>query len=139
VPEQDPRTYRIIGAAMAVHRALGPGLLEEVYQEALALEFEHLGIPYRREVPVAVVYRGKAVGSTRKMDFLCFESVAVELKAQQGLVDAHIAQTLHYMFSGGFRTGLLINFGAPSLEFRRLISGPANKDLEKPPLPASPI
>ena len=119
--DQDPRTYAIIGAAMEVHRQLGHGFLEAVYQEAVAIELGLVGIPFQKEVELPVVYKGRKLSTFYKADFLCFESVIVELKALSELSSVHEAQILNYLKATGLSVGLLLNFGALCLEFRRLI------------------
>jgi GxxExxY protein len=110
---------------MQVHRDLGPGFLEAVYQEALAIRFECDGIPFHREVPFAVVYEGRQLDAAYRADFLCYDGVIVELKAHAtGLGHADWAQVLNYMRAGDLRTGLLLNFGTPSLQFKRFIWTP---------------
>jgi len=119
-PVHDDATYRIIGAAMQVHRTLGPGFLEAVYQEALALEFEAQAIAFAREVLLPIHYRGRRLGTPYRIDFVCFGNVVVELKAHSGLGPADVAQAVHYLRGSDLPTGLLLNFGKPSLEVRRL-------------------
>ena len=119
--QQDPRTYAIIGVAMEVHRQLGHGFLEPVYQEAMAIELGLVGIPFQKEVELPVVYKGQKLKTFYKADFLCFESVIVELKALSELSSVHEAQVLNYLKATGLSIGLLLNLGAPRLEFRRLI------------------
>jgi GxxExxY protein len=119
--EKDPRTHAIIGAAMEVHRQLGCGFLEAVYQEALAFEFDLRKLPYRRETELPVFYKGRQLRVTYKPDFACYESIIVELKALARLGGVDEAQVLNYMKAGGLETGLLLNFGAKSLEDRRLV------------------
>lgn len=118
---RDPETYAIIGAAMAVHRELGPGFLEAVYQDALELEFQERGVRYEREVVLAVYYRGVRLASGYRADFVCFGAVLVELKALGQLGGAKKAQVIHYLKATGLERGLLLNFGAPRLETARLI------------------
>lgn len=121
----DSLTYQIIGAAMKVHGLLGPGLLESSYQDGLAMVFDSYGIPFRREAPVVVFLEGKPVGSPRRVDFICFDQIPVELKAVEGgLVPVHLAQILHYLRAARLRTGLLLNFGQASLQVRRVLSDP---------------
>jgi len=117
---RDPKTYDIIGAAMAVHRALGHGFLEAVYQSALKVEFTARSIPFRSEAPLNITYRGTLLPLTYRVDFVCFGDVIVELKALARLSGRDEAQTIHYLKASGHARGLLINFGAPSLEYRRV-------------------
>ncbi len=119
--EQDPRTYAIIGVAMEVHKQLGLGFLEPVYQEAMAIELGLVKIPFQKEVDLSVVYKGQKLKTFYKADLLCFESVIVELKALSELSSVHEAQVLNYLKATGLSVGLLLNFGAPRLELRRLI------------------
>jgi GxxExxY protein len=123
------RTYAIIGAAMQVHRELGPCLSEVTYQRALAVELEELAIAHEREVPVPVWYRGRKLGVFRA-DFACGE-VLLEIKALPYLGHQPLVQLAHYLAATGKPVGLVLNFGAPSLQFKRVfprrsnISGPA--------------
>lgn len=119
--ENDPRTYSIIGAAMEVHRNLGCGFLEPVYQEALAIEFTNRHIPFVREVKLALAYKGQTLDSRYCADFICFNSVVVELKALARMSGTEEAQVINYLKATGHKVGLLINFGARSLEHRRFV------------------
>jgi hypothetical protein len=100
---KDPQTYEIIGAAMEVRRQLGHGFLEAVYQEALAVEMTKRNIPFECEVAVPVEYKGQQLQCGCRADFICFDQVMVELKAT------------------GLHRGLLLNFGAPGMEYKRLV------------------
>jgi GxxExxY protein len=108
-------TDRIIAAAIKVHRTLGPGLLESAYQTCLAREFEFSGIPFEREKPVVVQYRGVALECGYRLDFVVEEKVIVELKALESLDPLHEAQLLTYLKLTGLKVGLLINFNVPLL------------------------
>ncbi|HXZ37520.1 MAG TPA: GxxExxY protein [Thermodesulfobacteriota bacterium] len=118
--KRDSRTYSIIGAAMEVHRQLGCGFLESVYQEAMALEMTGRGIPYGREVEIPVFYKNQRLNTSFRADFLCFDLVIVELKALGSLSGIEEAQLINYLKATGYEVGLLFNFGAASLEHRRL-------------------
>jgi GxxExxY protein len=118
---KDPQTYAVIGAAMDVHKHLGHGFLEAVYQEALSLEFAARGIPFQREVSLPVKYKGHILKCSYRADFICFETVILELKALAQLTGADNAQTINALKATGLERALLINFGAPSLEYKRLV------------------
>ena len=116
--EPDPALNRvtnaIIGAAIAVHRELGPGHLEAVYQKALAIEFDYRGIAYERELAVTVTYRGQVVGEGR-MDFLVEGKVVVDLKAAESVSPVFVKQMISYLKMTRHRLGLVINFNVPVL------------------------
>jgi len=118
---KDTKTYRIIGAAMEVHRILGPGFLEGVYQEALAIEFTLRKIPFRREVYLPIYYKDYLLKKKYRTDFLCFEHIIVELKAICKLSGMDTAQIIHYLNATKFKKSLLLNFGAKSLEYKRFV------------------
>ncbi len=124
--ERDPETFAIIGAAMEVHRELGRGFLEGVYQCALALEFQERSIPFKAEVALPVRYKGKLLTCAYRADFVCFENVIVETKAIANLTGADEAQLINELRATGCERGLLLNFGAPSLQHQRLIFSAEN-------------
>ena len=119
--QRDPRTYKIIGAAMEVHRQLVCGFLEPVYQEALALEFKNREVPYNRELRFPVTYKGHRLSTRYRPDFVCFESVIVEIKALSRLSSIEESQLINYLKVTGYHTGLLLNFGTRSLQQRRFV------------------
>jgi GxxExxY protein len=119
--ETDPRTYAIIGAAMEVHRQLGCGFLEPVYQAALAIELAKRSIPFRPEVKLPVFYKEVELDALYRVDFICFEEVVVELKALARLSGTEEAQVINYLKASALETGLLLNFGTRSLEHRRFV------------------
>jgi GxxExxY protein len=114
-------TYRIIGAAMEVHKTLGCGFLESVYQEALEKEFILQNIPFAREVVLPIYYKNQLLQKTFIADFICFEKIIVELKSLSQLSNEHHAQVLNYLKATNYKIGLLINFGKQSLEYKRII------------------
>jgi GxxExxY protein len=113
-------TYSTIGAAMEVHRVLGPGFVESVYEEALAHEFELREISYQRQADLRVKYKGVVAGQFRA-DFLVDDRVIVELKAVKQLNEVHESQLINYLKATDHRVGLLLNFGARSLEYTRRV------------------
>ncbi|MBR8535749.1 GxxExxY protein [Carboxylicivirga sediminis] len=114
-------TYKIIGAAMAVHRELGCGFLEQVYQEALEIEFKMQGIPYLREASLQISYRGQNLKKEYIADFICYDKVIIELKALDELSGKHESQVFNYLKATGYKLGLLLNFGQESLQRKRII------------------
>lgn len=113
--------YRIIGACMAVHRELGNGFLESVYQEALAIEFQKQNIPFERERLYMINYKGVELKSTYRADFVCYGKIIVEMKALSALSADHASQIINYLKVSGLRMGLLVNFGADSLQSQRFV------------------
>lgn len=121
-------THKIIGCAMKVHTTLGNGFQEVIYQRALAIEMEKEGLAYKREMEMTIYYEGIDIG-TRRVDFFVEENIMVELKALIKMEDVHLAQAMNYCQAYNLPIGLLINFGAKSLEFKRVynINHPENK------------
>lgn len=119
--QQDKITHKIIGCAMEVHNTLGNGFQEVIYQRCLSIEFNKNGIDHQREVEMPIFYKGQEVG-LRRADFLVMNEIMVELKAVIDLEDVHLAQAMNYLEAYNLPTGLLINFGAKSLQFKRLFN-----------------
>ena len=113
--------YQINGAAMEVHKELGCGFLEAVYQEALELEFQFRKIPYRREAKLSIYYKDRHLNKYYEADFICFDKIIVEVKALSYLTSEHESQILNYLKATKLKLGLLINFGKQSLEYKRMI------------------
>lgn len=119
--EKDIQSHAIIGAAMEVHRELGRGFLELVYQTALSLEFQERGIPFKAEVALPVRYKGRLLTCGYRADFVCFEDFLVEIKAITRLTTADDAQLLNELKATAYQRGLLLNFGSRSLKVKRLV------------------
>ena len=115
-------TYAIVGVAMEVHRILGPGFSESIYQEALAIEFERQGIPFEKEKAIIVKYKDVELHNTFRADFVCYHDIIVELKALESTTPEHRSQVINYLKATGFKLGLLINFGERQLYRRRIIN-----------------
>ena len=118
----DDLSFRVIGAAIEVHRHLGPGFSEAVYEEALAIEFQLREIPFSRQCALPVRYEGREVGEGRA-DFVVGRALVVEIKAVQGLSDVHAAQVISYLKAGDFRLGLLLNFREAAMRWRSKAGG----------------
>jgi len=106
---------------MEVHSVLGHGFLEAVYQAALAVEFSSRAIPFTREAPLTIKYKGVGLGMGYRADFLCFDSIIVELKAQAQISSNDQGQVINYLKASGHRRALLMNFGASRLEYKRIV------------------
>ena len=117
---RDPQTYAVIGAAMAVHRELGNGFLEPVYQEALERELLVTKVPHQREVALPIYYRDTPLNTNYRADFVCFGDLIVELKALRSTSGLEMSQVIHYLKAARFKRALLINFGAPQLDYKRI-------------------
>ena len=125
-------TGQVIGCAMTVHSALGNGFREVIYQRALEIELADQGIPFSREHVMPIYYKGQHIG-TRRVDFLVDNVVCVELKAVIQLEDVYLAQAINYLEAYDLEVGLLINFGARSLEFKRVTNKKFNQKNQRPP------
>lgn len=112
-------TAKIIGCAMAVHRSLGNGFQEVIYQRALEIEMRYANLTFSREFEMPIFYRDEQIG-TRRVDFLVDNTISLELKAITKLEDVHFAQAINYLEAYNLEIGLLVNFGETSLNFKRL-------------------
>ncbi len=126
-------SYKIIGAAIEVHKVLGCGFTEPVYQEALEHEFKLRGIPYEREKVLKVNYKDITLEKDFRVDFLCYGKIIVELKAVTDIIEDHYAQVYNYLKTTGCELGILINFGNMSLEYNRIpcsLKWKSNREVE---------
>ena len=114
-------SYKINGAIYEVHKNLGPGLLEKVYQEALEREFKWQGIPYVREKEFSIVYKGEELEQKYIADFVCYDKIVVELKAVEDLLPIHTAQVINYLSITGYKLGLLVNFNVRQVKPERIV------------------
>ena len=115
-------SYNITGAAMHVYNTLGPGFLEAVYQEALAIEFKKRGIPYEQEKELKVFYDGQELKQTYRADFVCYGNIIVELKAVSELDNSHRSQVYNYLKATGYKLGIIFNFGSrEELQYERVV------------------
>jgi GxxExxY protein len=121
--EFDDLSHQVIGAAITVHKALGPGFLESVYEEGFCLELAALGIPFERQKVVSILYNGQVIGEHR-LDILVAGCLVVELKAVKKLEDIHLATVLSYLKATNCSLGLLLNFASPTLDVRRVVRRP---------------
>jgi GxxExxY protein len=117
----DQRTFRVIGAAMEVHKELGCGFLEPVYQEALEIELASRQIPFVAAPDVLIRYKDRVLSKHYVPDFVCFNEIIVEIKALSQLSGTEEAQVINYLKASGMKIGLLINFGTRSLQHKRLV------------------
>ena len=113
-------TYQIIGAAMEVHKTIGCGFTEPLYQEAFEQELQLREIPFQCEKSFHVTYKGKELKKEFRRDFVCYDKIIVELKAVDDFADEHFAQVYNYLKATGLSLGLLINFGKKSLDYKRV-------------------
>ena len=122
-------SYDITGCLMDVHRELGCGFLEAVYQVALAIEFKKAGIPFKREVSLKINYKGVTLTKEYVADFVCYDKIIIELKAVSQIADIHKSQVKNYLKATDYRLGILANFGSTSLETARVCN--SNNLLDK--------
>ncbi len=113
--------FKIVGAFFEVHKTLGCGFLEPVYQEALAIEFQEQHIPYQKEKVLSIVYKDIELEKRYIADFICYDKIIIELKALSSLTSEHESQVLNYLKATGFKLGLLVNFGEKSLKYKRMV------------------
>ena len=114
-------SYNIIRACISVHKELGCGFLEAVYQEALAIEFKNYGIPFNQEMSLDIYFRNIKLNKKYKVDFICYDKIILELKAISKIATEHEAQLLNYLKATGLKLGIVINFGQISLTYKRLV------------------
>ena len=119
---RDEQTFAVIGAAMAVHRELGPGFLESAYGDALEMEFMERNIPFEREKLIHIYYKGKPIKTYYQADFVCFGNLVLELITVDAIADIHKAQLIHYLKATKTNKGLLINFKSKSLQYERFVN-----------------
>ncbi len=117
----ETETSNIIGAAIEVHKVLGCGFSEKIYQEALAIEFGNCGIPFEKEKHLNVEYKGQQLKHDYFADFICYGKIIVELKAVSSLLPEHQAQVINYLRCADVKVGLLLNFGESSLKIKRIV------------------
>ena len=115
-------SYKIIGACMKVHRSLGSGFLEAVYQEALIREFEKEGIPYESQVKLPVFYEGQKLKKYYIADFICYDKIIIEIKSVSQVPIVFYSQLKNYLAATKKELGMLINFGQPSLTYKRVLN-----------------
>jgi GxxExxY protein len=114
-------SFRIIGACMEVHKELGMGFKEVVYKDALEIELKTLRIPFKREHPYIIRYKGKILPRKYFADFIIFTSVILEVKARPIIIDPFVYQTINYLKASGIRLGIIANFGTRSLNYKRVV------------------
>jgi GxxExxY protein len=113
--------YEIVSCAMEVHRALGKGFLEVVYKDALVREFKLRNIEFNREKKFQIIYKGEVLSHHYNADFIVYDKIVLEIKAQSDISDSHYKQVINYLAVTGLKLGVLINFGEDSLKFKRIL------------------
>jgi len=114
-------SYKIVGACMGVHKELGMGFKEAVYKDALELEFATLKIPFKREKPYVIRYKGKILPRKYFADFVTFDSIILEVKAASVIVNPFVYQTINYLKASGIKLGIIANFGSKSFSYKRVV------------------
>lgn len=114
-------SFKIIGACYEIHNTLGHGFIEAVYKDALEIEFTKLGIPFTREKPYTIIYKGEELKHNFFADFVVYDSIILEVKTSGNIIEPHLKQTLNYLKASRLKLGIILNFGKPSFEFQRLI------------------
>ncbi|WP_184548500.1 GxxExxY protein [Mucilaginibacter sp. FT3.2] len=114
-------SYKIIGACFEVHKILGHGFKEAVYKDALELEFKRLKLPFEKEKPYSIIYKEQKLKHFFVADFVLYDAIILEIKTGNYIGDPYIKQTINYLKASGLRLGIVINFGAPSVEYQRVI------------------
>lgn len=120
-------SYKIIGACMKVHRELGSGFLEAVYEEALKKEFVKLEIPFKSQVKLNVFYEGEKLDKFYRADFICYDKIVLEIKSVSQVPLTFYAQTKNYLAATKKELGLLVNFGQSSLTYKRIVNSKNNE------------
>lgn len=115
------QSYQLIGICMEVHRELGMGFREEVYKEALEIEFKERKIEYEREKLFKIEYKGKLLRRRYPADFIVFNEIILEVKATQYIITSFVAQTINYLKASGLKLGMIVNFGEKSLTYKRIV------------------
>ena len=115
-------TYRIVGSAMTVSNALGCGFLEAVYQEAMEIELKESRVPFEAQKRIQIHYKDRILQKEYEADFLCYDCIIVEIKAIEKITEIEEAQVLNYLNAAKLPLGLIVNFGAPKLEWKRYVN-----------------
>ena len=123
----EKETYNIIGACMEVHKKLGNGFLESVYQEAVKRDFEKQNLPFESQKRLRIKYEEDYLDKYFVADFVCYEKIILEIKSTSSVVRDHISQILNYLKATNYEIGLLVNFGQTSLTWKRIINTPAHR------------
>jgi GxxExxY protein len=114
-------SYQIVGICMEIHKALGMGLKEINYKDAMEIDFKEAGIIYQREKRFQVIYKNTVLQNPYVSDFIVFNSIILEIKCCQAIIDSHIAQTISYLNVSGCKLGIIVNFGERSLTWKRVV------------------